>query len=117
VSARAGRHHLGAADDQPVVGLLLDVHEDVFHLVERLVAVDRRVDDGVVPVQDLLLRLAVPAPRVVLERLVEVGVGAERAEERGLVVGAAAHPAVGHPRPLGDRVAVGDEVLDAVRGA
>ena len=59
--ARGRRHDLGAADDQAGVGLLLDVHVDVFDLVERLVAIDRRVDDGVVDEGDLLLDLLVPA--------------------------------------------------------
>jgi hypothetical protein len=110
---RAGGHHLRARDDEPVVGLVLDVHADVGDLVGRQVAVDRRVDDRVVEVQDALLGVAVPAARVVLERRVEVRVGAERAEERGLVVGRAAHPAVDEALPGGDRVARLDELLGA----
>ena len=51
--------------------------------------------------------------RVVLVGLVVVGVGAERREERRLVVGAAAEPAVGQPRPLRDRLEIADAVLGA----
>ncbi len=98
--------------DEALVGLAVDVDVDVADLVDALVAIDRRVDDRVVEEQAALLGLLVPALRVLLVRLVEVRVRAERAEERGLVVGAAAHPAVADARPLGDRVAVGDDVLD-----
>src|SRR5207249_1787740 len=81
-------------------GLLLHVHIDVADLVRRPVAVDRRVDDGVVHVEHLLLRPLVPAAGVFLVRRVEVGVGPEGGEECRLVVGRSAHPAVGHPCPL-----------------
>src|SRR5438128_3922805 len=43
---------------------------------------------------DALLRLVIPAPRVLLIRRVEVGVGAERRQEGGLVIRRAAHPAI-----------------------
>ena len=101
---RAGRDHLGAGDDQAGVGLALDVAADVGDLVRRPVAIDRRVDDRVVDERHALLAEAVPAPARCPGRVVEVGVGAERREERRLVVGRAAHPAVGDPRPFGDRV-------------
>ncbi len=73
-------------------------------------AIDRRVDERVVHEQDLLLRLLVPTAGVVLKRGVVVGVRPVGGEERGLVVGAPAHPAVRHPLPRGDRIAAGDEV-------
>ena len=64
-----------------------------------------------------LLAVAVPAPRVGLVRRVELGVGAERGEERRLVVGRAAQPAVGDARPRGDRVAPGHLLLRGARRA
>ena len=97
---RAGRHHLGAGDDDAGVGLLLDVAADVADLVRRPVAVDRRMDDGVVDEGHALLAELVPAPRILLVGIVEVGVGAERRQERRLVVRRAAHPAVGEPAPI-----------------
>ncbi len=83
---RAGRHHLGAGDDEAGVRLLLDMAADVGHFVRRPVAVDRRVDDGVIDEGNALLAVAVPALGVVLVGIVEVGVRPERREERGLVV-------------------------------
>ena len=68
------------------------------------------VDEG-----HALLAVLVPAPGVVLVRLVEFGVGAERAQERRLVVGRAAHPAIGELRPFGDGVAPGDHLLERLR--
>ena len=115
--ARRRRHDLGAADDQPLVGLLLDVHVHVLHFVERPIAIDRRIDDGVVDEGDLFLDPRVPALRVLLVRLVERRVGAQRREKRRLVVGAAADPAIRNARPFGDRVAVGHHLLDVARGA
>ena len=91
-------------------------HADVADLVRRPVAVDRRMDDGVVDEGHALLAVLVPAPRVVLVRLVELGIGAERAEERRLVVGRAAHPAIGELRPLGDGVAPRDHLVERLRG-
>ena len=45
---RAGRQHLGAADDDAVVLLLDDVDKDVGHLVNRLLAIDGRVDQDMI---------------------------------------------------------------------
>ena len=59
----------------------------------------------------------VPAPGILLPRRVEVGVGAERGEERRLVVGRAADPAVGEPRPGGDGVARRNQVGGGFRRA
>ena len=112
---RSGGDHLGARHDDAGVGLLLDVAADVADFVRRAVAVDRRMDDGVVDEGHALLAVFVPAPRVVLVRLVELGVGAERAEERRLVVGRAAHPAIGELRPLGDGVAPRDHLVERLR--
>src|SRR5207249_2535600 len=88
---------------------------DVGDLVGRAVPVHRRLDEGVVQVEDALLRGAVPAPRVLLIRRVVLGVGAERREEGRLVIGRPAHPPVGQARPGGDRVARGDQIGGAHR--
>ena len=73
------------------------------------------MDDGVIDERHALLAEAVPALRVLLPGRVEFGVGAQRAQERGLVVGRAAEPAVAELRPLGDGVAAGDGFLDILR--
>ena len=112
---RAGGHHLGARDDDAGIGLLLDVAADVADLVRRPVAIDRRMDDGVIDEGHALLAELVPAPRILLVGIVEIGIGAERRQERRLVVGRAAHPAVGELRPFGDGVAPGEQVLERFR--
>jgi hypothetical protein len=113
---RSGRDHLRTAHHQPRAGLPFHVDEHVLDVLGGQVTIDRRVHDRVVPVEDLLLRQGVPAAGVVRERLVEVGVRAQGAQERRLVVGTAAHPAVAEPGPRGDGALVGDQVLAAVRG-
>ena len=69
---RAGGDHLGARDDETGVGLLLDVAADVADLVRRPVAIDRRMDDGVIDERHAFLAEFVPAPGVVLVRIVEI---------------------------------------------
>ena len=108
---RIGGDHFGAGDVDPGVGFLLNGDVDVFDLFDRLVAVDRRIDQRVVEIEHRLLRALVPGARVVGELAVKLGVGAERVEEGGLVVGAAAEPAVGDARPGGDGVALRDDVF------
>src|SRR5438105_1391148 len=93
------------------------MHAYLGALVDSTVAVDWRVDDRVVEVQHLLLRALVPGAGAGLVRRVEIGVGAERAQERSLVVRRAAHPAVGQPGPLGDRVARGHLLFGGLRRA
>ena len=98
----------------PPLGLLGDARVDVGGPAGgagRQVAVDRRVDDRVVDERHPLLGVPVPAPGVVLVGRVELGVRPERAQERGLVVGRAAEPAVGDARPRRDRVAAGHLLL------
>ena len=112
---RARRHHLGAGHDDAGVGLLLHVAVDVADLLGRAVAIDGGMDDGVVDERHALLAELVPALGVLLPGIVEVGIGAERAEEGRLVVGRAAEPAVAEPSPLGDGVAAGDRLLDSLR--
>ena len=81
---------------------------DVLHLLDRFGAVDGRIDERVVDVEHGFLAAHVPGARVVGELAVELGVGAQRVEEGRLVVGAAAHPAVGDAGPGGDGVALLD---------
>src|SRR4029077_1331875 len=76
-----------------------------------LIAVYRRVDDGVVNEADFLLHLLVPTAGVLLKRLIELGVGAESGQKRSLVIGAAAHPAVRQARPFRNRVARADQIF------
>ncbi len=112
---RRGRHHLGARHDHAGVGLLLDRDIDVLDLVGRPPAIDRRVHDRVVHEQDVLLRALVPSLRVGGELAVIVGVGAERVHQRRLVVRRAAHPAIGHARPGGDRRLLRHQLLARAR--
>ena len=60
-----------------------------------------------------LLGLAVPASGVLLVGVVEVCVGAQRAQEGGLVVGGAAHPAVHDALPGGDGITAFHHVIHA----
>ena len=83
---RSGRHHLRPRDDDAGIGFL-DVAAHVADLVGRPVAV-HRMDDGVIDEGHALLAELVPAARIVLVGIVEVGIGAERRQERRLVVGA-----------------------------
>jgi len=90
-----GRHHFGAGDIDAGVGFFLNGDVDVLDLFDRLVAVDRRIDQRVVELEHGFLRALVPGPRIVGEFAVEAGIGAERIEKSRLVVRAAAHPAIG----------------------
>ena len=114
---RRRRHHLGAGYIDPGVGVLLDGDEDVLDLIHGLGAIDRRIDDGVVHEQHVLLRAPVPGLRVAGELAVEIVIGAERIHQRRLVIGRAPHPAVGHARPVRDGVALRDQFLARARGA
>src|SRR5437588_12953744 len=73
---RRGGYDLGATDDQPAIGLLFHVHIDIAHFLQFLVAIHRRVDDCVVDEADLFLHFLVPPAGVLLERLIELGIGA-----------------------------------------
>ena len=107
---RVGGHHLGARDVDARVRLFLDGDVDILDLLDRLVAVDRRIDEGVVEIEHRLLRSLVPGARVVGELSIELGIGTERIEECGLVVGTAAHPAVRDAGPGGDRITLRDDI-------
>lgn len=93
------------------------MHRHIPNFIGGQIPIDRRVHDRVVPEEHALLRLAVPAARVLLVGRVVLVVDAERAEERRLVVGRAPHPAVRDLGPFGDAVARGDQVIDRLRCA
>jgi hypothetical protein len=76
-----GRHHFGAGNIDAGVGLFLNGDVDVLDLFDRLVAVDRWIDQCVIEKKHRLLAALVPGPRIVGELAVEVGIGAERIEE------------------------------------
>jgi hypothetical protein len=69
-----------------------------------------------VDIRHPLLTVAIPLPCIFLIRLIEIGVGAEGREERRLIVGRASEPPIGQPRPGGDGIAPGDELLGRPRG-
>src|SRR6267378_4152581 len=87
---------------------------NVWFVSTEPVAIDRWMDDGMIDEGHALLAKFVPAPGVVLVRIVKVRVGAEGREKRRLVIRRTAHPAVGHARPFGNGVAAGDEILDGL---
>src|ERR1700726_4161170 len=89
---RARGDDLRAADDEAVIAFFLNVDKYVGDFVRRTVSIDRRMDYRMIPVQNLFLRLAIPAPGIVLKGSVEVGIGGERSQEGRLVVRAASHP-------------------------
>ena len=105
---RAGSDNLGAGDADAGIGLLGHMGVDVGWAARGAgshVAVDRRLHDRVVDERHPLLAEAVPAARILVVGLVELGIGAESGEKRRLVVWRAAEPAISQPRPRGDRVA------------
>src|ERR1700677_1561420 len=91
------------------------MHEDIPHLFNRAVAVNRRIDDGVVPEVETLLRPRIPFLGVAGVFAVEAGIGAERAEKGSLVVGRPAHPSERYLLQFGNRIPAFDEVLAGFR--
>jgi len=75
---RVGGDYLRAADDDPGIGLFSQLDVDVFYLVGRFVAVDRRVDDGVVKVEAGFLNAGVPVAGVLLELAIKRRVRPQR---------------------------------------
>jgi hypothetical protein len=114
---RRSRDHLGAGHINAGIGVFLNGDEHVLDLIDGPGAVDRRIDDGVVHEQHVLLRAPVPGLRVLRELAIEIEIGAECIHQRRLVVWRAPHPAVGHARPGGDGVALRDKVFARSRGA
>ena len=88
---------------------------DVGDFVRRTIAIDRRMDDRVIDEGHALLAELVPALRILLVRIVEVGVRAQRRKERGLVIRRASHPAIGDLRPFRDRVTARDHLFHGFR--
>ena len=87
---RAGGNDFGASNPDPGVGLLRDMRINVNGAARSAgshVTVDRRLDDRMVDERHPLLAEAVPAPRILLIRIVKLGIGAERGEKRRLVIG------------------------------
>src|SRR4029077_939561 len=76
---RAGRDHLGARDDQARIGLLLYMHEDVAPLLDRAIAIDRRIDDGMIPEVEPLLGPGIPLPGITGVFAIEARIRAQRA--------------------------------------
>lgn len=107
---RAGRHDLGARHHDAGIGFPLHMAANIANLIGRPIAIDRRMNDGVVDVRHTLLAELVPTARILLIGLIELGVGTQGGEEGGLVVGCAAHPAVRDPRPLRDGIAPGEQI-------
>ena len=111
---RPGRQHLRAADDDPIVALADEVDEDIGDLVDRLLPIDRRVDEDVIEKQPARGEALVQGERVVVVWRVEGRIGREARHERRLVVGRAPHEAVAQPRPGRDRLARRQEFLRRV---
>ena len=101
---RVGCHHLGPADDNARVGLFLHLNVNVFHFVDRLVAVNRWVNDSVVKVQAGFLNAFVPVARVIGELTIKLGISPQRTPEGCFVVRGAPHPTVTLARPVGDSI-------------
>ena len=112
---RAGCDHLGAGDDDSGVGLLFNVGADVADFIGRPVAIDRGMNDCVVDEWNALLAEFVPAARVLLIGRIKLGIRAQRREERRLVIGRAAHPAIRNLCPFRDGIAPRNKVFLAFR--
>jgi hypothetical protein len=108
---RIGGYDLGARDDDASVRLLLYRDANVFDLFHRLVAVYRWIDKSVVEIEHRFLCPLVPGACVVRELAIELRIGAERVEKRGLVVRTATHPAIRNTGPRRDGVALRNDIL------
>src|SRR6266446_7347385 len=60
-------------------------------------------------------RSDLPAPRIFLVRLVKAVIAAGCRPQSGFEIGRPAEPAIGYPRPFGDRIAPGSEVSGRTR--
>ena len=103
--------NFSATDDQTAIGLLLDMHVDIAHLGQFLVAVYRRIDDRMIDEADFFLGLFVPMAGIFLKRLIKTGVRSQSRKKRGLVIRATAHPSVRHARPFRNGIASGHHFL------
>src|SRR5215203_3248062 len=84
---RSRCNDLGTGYNDPTVRFFLHMTADISDLVWGPVAIHRRVDNRVIHEWNALLAEFVPAPGIVLIGSVEVGVGTQGCEERGLVIG------------------------------
>src|SRR5581483_4055628 len=94
-----------------------NVDTDVSDFVRRSVAVHRRMHNRVVQKHYAFLRIAIPAPRVLLIGCIELRIGTKRSQERRLIIGTAAHAPEREALPRGDGLTTADEVFAAVRRA
>src|SRR5204862_7328264 len=78
---RAGRDDLRSADPYSLVALLHNMDAGLRTLMDRAIAVDRRMNDCVIEKEDPFLRLLVPRPGVRFVRCIEAGVCPERSKE------------------------------------
>lgn len=105
---------LRSGDDEPAVGLPLNVDEHVAGLLDRLIAVHRRVSDRMGEEEDVLLGVAVPAARVALVVVEVLGLLSEAGQQCRLVIGSPPHPAEDEFLP---RLNGGDVVAQILRRA
>ncbi len=63
-----------------------------------------------------LLRHAIPAFGVFLIGFIKIGIGPQRGQKGGLIIGATAHPTVNDPLPLGDGVPSLDHFVPVAAG-
>lgn len=99
-----GCQHLRAADHDAIVSLLNEVDEDVGDLVNRLLAVHRRIDQDMVEEERAGGELLVPIERMLIERRVELRVGSKARHERRLILRRPPHEAVAKPRPCSNGI-------------
>src|SRR5215475_2117964 len=69
-----------------------------------------------VDIEHRLLSPRMPGARIARKRAVEFRIGTQRVEEGRLVIGAAAHPAVGQTRPGGNGIALAHEFIARAGG-
>ena len=101
---RTGGDHLCPRYHDARIGFLFDMDDDIAYILHGTVAVDRRVDDGVVPVKKALLAFGIPAPGIGGIVAIIVGIAAKCAQEAGLVIRRTPHPAKGGALQRHDRL-------------
>src|SRR5580692_5853656 len=77
---------------------------DIAHFIGCLVSIDRWMNDGMVKKIGSLLRFVIPSFSVLMERLVEVVICAQRRQKGSFVIGRSAHPAVRSSSPLSNGI-------------
>src|SRR5580704_9867002 len=79
-------------------------------------AVDGRIDEAVIQKETLRRIARVPFAGALIEWRVKLGLRCQAAHERRLVIRRAAHVAVAHARPSGDRFASFPQLLRRIAG-